>query len=388
MWTPTSALEKRLVEALLNDTQITSAEFSEEELLEEGAQLASSPLFGDYVDLVLLRWHDLDEPSSFTEIICIGLKKNLNRDVIIHAIESLVAAELDELSPFVKALDARASDEGSSVAIRVEAVAGLTRFALQVPRHVPFASSGILRLLDVPDEWDKAKLCRLASILHDQLEWNDAINSLKDLAKFTACSVEARLELGFVEMANAFRSGDMCTMSSHLAQSADWFEESARVSEDAPRARMYGSVARTLASALISEEPPKLDLVALNEDAQWVAHYQGPRAGAHWLSSPPEAELEWLPLIHKPQDGQDTDKLELLSSAMLIFEKVRSVCLQKNGEKKYRPPQGISNFAEKCLTQGAMSRFLKTDAAQNLTSTGRTRLIANISNLEALPGKH
>lgn len=383
---PSSVLEKRLVAALQTGVPIRRADYSEAELLSEGEALACSPLFGELVEQLLLRWQDLDDAAGAAKAICLGLKKNPSRDAVIHVIDVLVAAEIDDLGLFAKALDARAGDDDTPLAIRVEAVAGLTRFALQVPRFTPYASSGVMRLLDVEDDWVKAKLCRIVSILHDQLGWSEAMESLKQLSTCHACSVQAREELGFMEMANAFRSDDIGAMSSHFARSAAWFQESACISEDAPRARMYGTVANALARSLSSQGPIDLDLQTLNSDAQWVVHFQQPRAGAQWLSAPPEAELEWLPLLARPQGAQD--KFALLADALQLFEKVRSVRVRGSGDEQYRPPSGFSQLTEQGRLVGSFRRWLDGNAASGLSNDGRIRLTANLEQLGEPPGKH
>ncbi len=387
MWMPKSVFETRLFTALQNGTSLKRTEFTEDELLAAAPALAASPLFGDFVELLLLSWQDLDDAPSAAKAICIGLRKNTSRDAVIHAVDAIIAAELVDLGPFARTLDALAGDEEAPLAIRVEAVVGLTRFALQNRRFTAYASSGVLRLLEVEDDLVKAKLCRIVSVLHDQLEWPEAIDSLKILSRCEACSVEANLELGFVEMANAFRSTDLPTMSLRFEQSAERFEESFRISEGAPRARMYGSVARALAGAFSNEAPQVIDLRALNSDAQWVAHYQVPRAGARWLTPPPDAELEWLPLLAQPQEPTATDRFGLLASAVRLFEQIRSVGFRANGEQRYRPPQGFSQLTEQGCLLGAMRRWIDGNGASSLTDAGRSRLSTKLSQLGAPPGK-
>lgn len=388
MWIPKSDLEKRLMAAIEGGRSVELQDVIEADLLAEGDALACSPLFGDFLDLLLAQWYDLDDPAEATRAVCLGLKKNAFRDALIHAIDALVDAELDELAPFAKALDSRASDEGSPLAIRIEAVAGLTRFALQSPRFTPYASSGVLRLLDVEDDWVKAKLCRIASILHNQLEWADAIDSLKVLAQCHTCSVEARQELGFVEMANAFRSEDLATMSTHFSRSAAWFNESVRVSENAPRSRMYGAVAQALAQSLLSGSTDGLDVQSLNDDAQWVVYYNPPRAGAAWLSGPPEAELEWITLLAQPGAQDGMDRLALLTGAVQLFEKVRSVGVRVKGELQYRPPQGISQLTEQGRLIATLRNWLRGNATAGLSKEGHARLESSLAQLGEPPGKH
>lgn len=388
MWVPKSALEKRLMAAVQDGLPIECHGFSEIDLLVEGDVLACSPLFGEFLQALLLQWQDLDDPAAATRSICLGLKKNPFRDTLIHAIEVLVDAELDDLAPFARALDSRASDDDSPLAIRVEAVAGLTRFALQSPRFTAYASSGVLRLLDVEDDWVKAKLCRIISILHEQLGWADAVDSLKVLARCHACSVEAHQELGFVEMAHAFRSEDLATMSTHFARSADWFDESARIGDNVPRSRMYGAVAQALARSLSSGGSEVLDIKSLNDDAQWVVHYNPSRAGATWLSAPPEAELEWIPLLTQPNSSGGMDRFALLTGAVQLFEKVRAVGVRAKGELQFRPPQGISQLTEQGRLFGTLNSWVQGNASAGLSIEGRLRLKSSLTRLGEPPGKH
>lgn len=388
MWIAASPLQKRLVAALETDTHITASDFPEAELMAEGEALVTSPLFGELVELLIAQRHDLDDQAGATRVICLGLRKNAFRDALIHAIDVLVESGLDDLSLFAKALDSRAGDEDASVHIRVEAVSGLTQFALQFPRLTPYAATGVLRLLDVEDDWVKAKLCRITSILHDHLAWTDAVDSLTTLTRCEACAIEACQELGFVEMANAFRSDELATMTNCFARSATWFYESARLSENAPRARMYATVATALADSLTSENAKIQDIQSLNDDAQWVAAYSAPRAGAAWLSPPPEAELEWIPLLAPLEPSSVIDPVSLLASAVQLFEKVRSVRVFSKGQWEYRAPQGISRLTEQGRFVGTMRSWLRGNATASMSAEGRVLLQSNIDRIGASPGKH
>jgi len=388
MWFAGTPLQKRLMAAIEADTNIEARFFPETDLMAEGEALASSPLFGEFVELLLVQWHDLDDQGAAIRAVCLGLKQNASRDAFIHAVDAIAEAGLDDLSPFAKALDARAGDDETPLSIRAEAVAGLTRFALQSPRLTPYASTGVLRLLDAEDDWVKAKLCRITSILHDHLAWNDAVDSLKTLAQCEACAVEARQELGFVEMANAFRSDDLASMSSCFARSAAWFDESAQFAEDAPRARMYGAVVSALAKSLTSETAEVRDVRSLNEDVQWVAHYSAPRAGATWLSPPPEAELEWIPLLAPLDPSTGVDPFSLLASALQLFEKVRAVGVVVNGNREFRAPQGISKLTEQGRLVGMVRTWLRGNATATMSAEGRARLESSFARFGAPPGKH
>jgi hypothetical protein len=388
MWAPTSPLQHRLVAALERDGVLAATDFTEAELLAEGDVLALSPLFGEYVELLLAQWHDLDCHADVTRTICNGLKKNPSRDALIHAIDVIVACGLEDLSAFARALDSRAADDESSLNIRVEAVSGLTQFALQSARLTTYAASGLLRLLDVDDDWVKAKLCRVASILHDQLAWPDALESLVTLSRCEACAVEARQELGFVEMANAFRCDDLPSMTSCFERSANWFAESARLAEDSPRARMYATIVSALAQAFTMEAPAANAIRSLNNDAQWVVHYESSREGGNWLSPPPEAELEWIPLLGSLHSTSFIDPFSLMASAIVLFEKVRSVRVGRKEGWEYCGPQGISKLTEKGRLVGSIRTWLLGNATTSMTREGRARLAASFAQIGASPGKH
>lgn len=380
-------LQKRMMEALEGGYDLRAHDFLESEMMAEADALVASTLFGDFVDLLLAQWGDLDDQNAAIKAICGGLKRNVNRDAFIHAVDALAEAELDDFAPFAGALDARTGDEGTPLHIRVEAVAGLTRLALRSPRWTTYAGAGVLRLVGVDDDWVKAKLCRLTSILHDQLAWDQAIESLKVLTSCIACAAEARQELGFVEMASAFRSDDITSMSLHLMQSASWFNECASLAEDAPRARMYGQVATALAQSLNTGSPGAVDVETLGDDAQWVVHYNPPRAGASWLAPPAEAELEWIPLL-APHDGSAAfDPLSLLAGAVQVFEKVRSVQVIVNGEREFRLP-ALSRLTERAREVGLGRTWLGNGAASSLSSEGRARLEAVFKPPGTSPGKH
>ncbi|MFC4277180.1 hypothetical protein [Achromobacter aloeverae] len=386
MWTAQSPLQERLLAILAEGAHPSAQDFPEAELMGEGEVLVTSPLFGDFVELLIAQWPDLDDPVSAIRTICAGLKRNQLRDPLIHAIDAIADSGMEDLAPFVKALDARAGDDDSPLFIRIEAVAGVVRLALQSTKYGPFAIAGVLRLIDVDDEWVKAKLCRITSVLHEHLNWTDAAESLVTLSKSQACAVEARQELGFIEMANAFRSEDIVSMKAYLAKSATWFNESARLAEDAPRARMYGVIAGALAGALTSDGAGATNISTLREDAQWVVQYNPPRAGAGWLHPPPEAELEWIPLLAPLNTSEPQAFFSLLAGAIQLFEKVRSIPIRVKGGVEYRPPQGISKIAQQGRLIGMMQTWLQSSTA-NVSPQGRTQLEANLVQLGAPPGK-
>lgn len=388
MWIAQSPLQERLLAVMAKGVWPSTTEFPEADLMAEGEALVVSPLFGDTVELLVAQWHDLDDPIAVTRTICLGLKNNPLRDPLIHAIDAIAESAIEDLGPFVRALDTRAGDDHSPVSLRIEAVAGITRFALQSPKHAAFAFAGVLRLIDVDDDWVKAKLCRLTSVLHEQLSWADAVESLIALSKSETCAVEASQELGFVEMANAFRSEDPKAMMEYFSKSASWFNESARLAEDAPRARMYGAIANSLAKYLASDLTEVVDVVSLNDDAQWVVHYNPPRAGASWLHPPPEAELEWIPLLAPLNARVPPDPFTLLAGAMQLFEKIRSIPVPTKGGYAYRPPQGISKAAQHGRLIGLMRTWLQGNACASLSVQGQAQLDIGLAQLGASPGKH
>ncbi|AYQ26581.1 MULTISPECIES: hypothetical protein [unclassified Polaromonas] len=380
-------VQQRMIEALEMGRGLAARDFPEAELMGEAGALGSSVLFGDFVDLLLLQWGDLDNQNAAANAICEGFKRNSHREAFIHAVDALVEADINDFAPFAKALDSRAGDGSTSMHIRVEAVAGLTRLALRSSRWTTYAGAGVLRLLDEEDDWVKAKLCRLTSILHDQLAWDQAVESLKTLTSCTACAAEARQELGFVEMSAAFQSDNLLSMVAHLAQSATWFEQCARFAEDAPRARMYGVVAGALSKSLNGDLTAALDVGELGNDAQWVVNYGPPRAGASWLAPPVEAELEWIPLL-APHDGSAAvDPFSLFASAVQVFEKVRAVQVTINGKREYRAPS-FSTLTERARAMGLGRTWLGNPTASNLSSEGRARLEAVFRPPGASPGKH
>lgn len=357
-----SAFVLRLQEAIFDGEDVSLDLFPEAEILQHADELARSVLFGDMVELLLSGWHDLDDPTEAIAALCLGVKQNSHRDAFVHAIDAICEADFDNIRPFAMALDARGSNEDSSPLIRVEAVAGLVRLALRDSQWTTFAATGLLRLIDVEDEWVKGKLCRLAAVLSDQLAWDDAFDHLSVLANFEASAVEANQELGFLEMSAAFRSQDSAAMVSHLLQSAHRFRESERRAEDAPRPRMYARVAETLASALLGVgKPVELDLQALKADAATVVLYQSPRPGAEWLFPPREAELEWIPLLSHLSEGQQTgefDPLVFFSDVVQLFTKVRAVQAVSNGVIEYRAPGRLSLLTSNAQTVGCLRQWL------------------------------
>ena len=382
-----STIQQRMTKALEADIGLRADDFPESELLASADGLVGSVLFGDFVELLLAQWADLDDYKTAVRAICAGLKKNVNREAFIHAVDALAESELDDFAPFARTLDARTGDENTPLYIRVEAVAGLVRFALRSSDWTTYAGAGVLRLLEEEDDWVKAKLCRLTSILHDQLAWDQAIKSLQTLTGCAACATEARQELGFLEMGSAFYSDDVAAMSGHLAQAASWFGQCAETAEDAPRARMYGAVASALARSLQAESSGALDVDSLADDARWVVHYNQPRAGASWLAPPAEAELEWIPLLASHDGLSVVDPLALLAGAVQVFEKVRSVQVIIKGRREFRFPP-LSGLTHRGRQIGLARSWLRSGATSSVSANGRARLNAVLNPKGEPPGKY
>ena len=382
-----STIQQRMTKALEADIGLRADDFPESELLASADGLVGSVLFGDFVELLLAQWADLDDYKTAVRAICAGLKKNVNREAFIHAVDALAESELDDFAPFARTLDARTGDENTPLHIRVEAVAGLVRFALRSSDWTTYAGAGVLRLLEEEDDWVKAKLCRLTSILHDQLAWDQAVKSLKALTGCAACATEARQELGFLEMGSAFYSDDVAAMSGHLAQAASWFGQCAETAEDAPRARMYGAVASALARSLQAESSGALDVDSLADDARWVVHYNQPRAGASWLAPPAEAELEWIPLLASHDGLSVVDPLALLAGAVQVFEKVRSVQVIIKGRREFRFPP-LSGLTHRGRQIGLARSWLRSGATSTVSADGRARLNAVLHPKGEPPGKY
>ncbi|MCK2121156.1 hypothetical protein [Pseudomonas sp. PNPG3] len=379
MWIAQSELEYQLQCAVETGCEMPVNAFPEALLMAEYDQLVRTPLFGDFADLLLKQWHDLDDDEAASNALCLGIRTNTCRDAFIHAVNAIMEVEAVDPKMVAKALDARAADENSSLDIRIEAVTCLTQLALQTPSLKSFAIAGVMRLLDAQDDWVKAKLCRVTSVLYDHLGWEDAIESLQLLTQCEGCAIAAREELGFVEMANAFQASDMSEMIDCFSRSATWFRASADMSENAARARMYAAVTGELARSLHSDlcEGDLLD--SLSKDVHTVVRYSAPRAGASWLSPPAEAELEWIPLMAPIQGGMSYDPLLLLTNTLTLFEKVRAVAVTFRGERTFRKPNRIGKLAEKGRLLSMVHSWLSTPASMGLTAKGRHALEQNLA---------
>lgn len=382
-------LQERLMAALVEDGCLSFHKFSEAELVDAGDEWVTSPLFGDCVELLLSEWRDLDAQVAVVRIISIGFKRNQFRDALIHAINVIAESDIEDLKSYANALHALASNEDSPFYLRVEAVAGLTRFALRAPKYSSFAFSGVLLLIDAEgtNALFKAKLCRIISVLHEQLSWNEAADSLVTLSANEACAAEAKQELGFLEMLNGFRCEDIASMSACFSKSAFWFHESSQFAEDSPRARMYRLISSTLVQALTSKNEQAAEVKSLNIEAWQWAVYNPPRAGATWLHPPPEAELEWVQLISKFQSTPDI--WSLLAGAVQLFEKVRAIRIPIKDSVEYRVPQGFSNTVQQGRLLGMLRDCLHRGISSvTLSNVGRTQLENNLAQIDLSPGKN
>lgn len=385
---PQAPILQRLKDSISDSMEMSLSQFSEAEILSHSAELAESQVFGDLTELFLSEWHNLDEPASTMAFICLGIRRNADRDAFVHATDAVAEAGVDDLKPLVIALDRRVSDDDSSALIRVEALACLVRLSLQDPRWLTFATAGLIRLLEVDDGWVRRKLCRLAAILSDQLSWDDAVKHLSSIDVTAESAVDLNQELGFLEMTAAFRCPDSAGMGAHLLKSAERFRACERWSEDAHRPRMYATVTELLARKLLyPDKPISLDIASLKLDATSVALYRVPRAGSEWLFPPGEAELEWIPLLAHLSAGHDEiDPIVLFSDVVKLFAKVRAVQTIADGVKEYRGPGRLSSATEHGLLMGNLRQFLRSSDC-GVSPEGRTQVESNLDAFGKPPGK-
>ena len=132
------------------------------------------------------------------------------------------------------------------------------------------------------------------------------------------------------------------------------------------------------------QDGESINFQSLSEDAQWIVHYTQPRTNALWLAAPPEAELDWLPLIVQLSTSVGEARLALFARAVQLFEKVRSVRVRTKGQVQFLPPQGFSSLTEQNRLLGTLRKMLHSPSSRELSVAGQVRLDEKLSKFEDL----
>ena len=358
------------------------ADIGESALLTCAHELATSKVFGDAIEALAADWLDLDDLVGVLQFVVDGLRRNPDWHTLAHAIEALAMAPPPNLRPIVLALDQRSRDGASAVVARVEAAAGIMRFALLDSQWAHLGSAALATLEDVEDQWAGPMLCRLASLAYEQFGHDSSVFLLERLAARERTAAEAAYERGVLHISFALARDSLIEVAADLRIAGDWLRRAEAAEEDRRDARVYRLLVDALIPLTAAGEAPSTELAeALREVALTRAMWDTPRAGGTWLLPPPEADLEWVPLVDdlvrvaaaSCRPGA-LDTGAVLADVIRVYKKTRSVRTRLGGVERVIAPEIGGAFVHQQATLGEVGRWAAAEPF-GLSQEGRCRLL-------------
>lgn len=389
-----STVETMIRQRVEEGTSIHLADIGESAILAEAETLAMSRVFGDVVEALLADWSDLDDPEAITKFIVAGLRTNSDRHVLVHALDVLLVSPPPNLRPIISALHLRALDDAGDPLSRIEASAGLTRFALADHSLERFASGAILMQEDVESWYPASMLCRLAALMFEQFGDADALGLLERLAKRDEIAAEATFQRGMSELVLSLTSGSVEALLGSLRAASNWLRQAENADAERRDTRVYRLLAETLLLVVEATAPSSETVEELREAVIVRQLWDRPRPGAEWLIPAPEAELEWIPLVEGmgqivQQGISIADAGTVLADAARVLKAVRSVRVCKGGREQIVPPTIGSHFLTERGRLGYLNRWVK-QSPEPISQQGieaiQTSITRHLSQVSS-PGK-
>ncbi len=269
-------------------------------VMADSGTLVVSRWFGDVVGAVTAVWSGTDASIKDAYwFIGEGLRKNSHIDAMVHALDVLAAVPPPDLRHVVLALDQRVHDSASHPLLRVEAAAGMMRFAIADGRWRSLATASLQVLEELDHPFAAPRLCRLAAVGWEHFRDDDLLGMLERKASLPDSAVQARYERGMLGISIALERNGLPEIAAGLGEAHRWLRQACEADEDADRGQVYLLLIEALLS-ILNAEPTRAGLAEeLRSEARTRYLYGIPRHGAEWLTPPRGAELEWVPLVDR-----------------------------------------------------------------------------------------
>jgi hypothetical protein len=265
-------------------------------VLGEADALATSRWFGDVVGALAVAGLAAGPASDF---ITDGLRRNADRNAFIHAVDALALSPPPDLRDIVLALDSRTRDRTSAALLRVEAATGVMRFAIAQPRWQSFATASVQVLEDVDDPFAAPMVCRLAAVGWEHFHNDELLALLERKSGQPDAAGQATYERGILGISLALGHTRMADVARELGDASQWLRRACESDEDPRDARVYLLLTEALLS-IINMEPTRAGIAdELRSEATMRYLWANERQNSDWLLPPPEAELEWVPLVDR-----------------------------------------------------------------------------------------
>jgi hypothetical protein len=302
-----------------------------EAVLAEANALATSRWFGDVVGVLTVAGL---AAGAGCEFIVDGLRRNADRNAFIHAVDALAACPPPDLRQVILALDDRTRDRASAPLLRVEAATGVMRFAIAQPKWQSFATASVQVLEDIDDAFAAPMVCRLAAIGWEQFHDDELLALLERKSHQAHAAGQAMYERGVLGISLALRRGQLADIARGLGEASHWLRRACEADEDPRDARVYLLLTEALMSILNTEPARKGITDELRAQATMRYLWANERQGSDWLFPPPEAELEWVPLVdHIARVSAEIGRPSWLDASAVLLDVVKLY----SAERSVRP---------------------------------------------------
>jgi len=362
----------------------------EEAVYADASVLATSVVFGDMTEILAREWSELRHPDEAERFIATGLRQNADRLVLGHAVEALAQTPLPELRAVVMALDRHARDTGATEFVRLEAAAGLVRFALYEPRWRSTASATLLTLEDVHDDAALDQLARLAAVGWEHFRDEEMLALLERHAE----NAQAAYERGVIGLARALEGESLEAIASGIQDAARWLQLSVVRDDERRDVRVYLLLARALECISLVRPAPRQIAEELRNEAAARYRWDEPRPGAEWLLPPREAELEWIPLVdqlvrvsERLVEPSWLDAAAVLGEVVKTYVAVRAIRPGLAGVERVMRPAIEAAFVRERGLLAHLHQWLERGGGEDLDPQDLRRLQENIERRRAAEGK-
>ena len=371
-------------------------ELGGEEAVLSAPHIAETGFFGDVAGALISDWGSLSDQRGAETFISAGLKSNRDRVALAQTVAVLTDSAVD-LRPFVFALEARARDFQTHPILRIEAAAGLMRFALRARRWKSSAIAALVAIEPGDDISAGEMLCRLAAVAFEQFSDDDALDLLSEYAAREPSSSQAAYELGLVHIGRALTYRSLAEIAKGFDDARVWLAKSLDANEARRDSKMYLLLVDILIPLARDQKAPSSELAnELREIAVVRQMWDAPAAGQEWLMPPPEAELEWLPVVDEilriaPDLSQPSwlDTSRVLDSVLRLYVSDRSVRAGSGAVSNFVRPWIEASFVRERGLLAHLDQWLDYAGAQQLDLSAAQTLRTSIRQMAEAgpPGK-
>lgn len=383
-----TGIEQAVLQAFEQGRTASLMELGGEEAVLSARHIAESGFFGDVAGALVSDWGRLSDRRGAEAFIAAGLRSNRDRVALSHTVAVLTDSAVD-LKPFVFALDARVRDNEAHPLLQIEAAAGLMRFALRERRWKNSAIAALVSVEPGDDIMAGEMLCRLAAVAFEHFSEDDAIDLLREYAVREPTSSQAAYELGLLHIGRALTRRNLAEIADGFDVARTWLAKSLDVNDARRDSKMYLLLVDILIPLARNQKAPSPELAdELREVAVVRQMWDAPAPGQEWLMPPPEAELEWLPVVDDilriaPDLSQPSwfETSRVLDSVLRLYVSDRTVRAGSGAASNFIRPWIEAGFVRERGLLAHLDQWLDYAGAQQLDQTAAQTLRMNIRHL-------